>query len=664
MGLRRGAGVGSADGDAPALIGVGDVRVPPWVQVVEEIAGSGMTRVLRGTPVAVGVLVRLAWQTSPRLTVLAWVVSVVSGCATAFGLLATANVFTQLLVQGPTPQRVLAALPGLVLVMASYAARGLLDAAGGVVQAVLAPRVELRAQDELHTAVIGAELVAFDDADFVELVNRASREGIPTLRRAMTDVGSLLGAVISFAAAILTAGLLNPVLAPVVLLAAVPHGWASVLAAKLDYQWRVRMISRIHRLGITSDLITGRAEAAEVRALTTQDTLLGEHRRIGAQLTTEAVTVEHRKTVIRLVGRGLAGVGVALAYGVLGLLIYTGAMPLALAGAAAVAMRTASTATSTTVLAGNRLYEHTFFLDLLTRCLAQARDYHRPTAGLALPHDPQLIEVQDVSFTYPGKTEPALTGVSLAIREGQVVALVGENGSGKSTLAKVITGLYQPDHGQVRWDGVDIAQVDPRELHSQIAVVLQNPAQWPMTAENNIRIGRLHRPDPDGDALAAAAADSGADAVIAELPHGWDSVLSRQFHNGCDLSGGQWQRISVARGLYRDAPLLIADEPTAAMDARAEHAVFQSLHALRRPDTPPNGDNPRRPTRTTVLITHRLANIRHADHIIVLNHGRITEQGTHQQLMTHGGDYAELFTLQARAYHEGTDEFHRLNVPG
>ena len=165
--------------------------------------------------------------------------------------------------------------------------------------------------------------------------------------------------------------------------------------------------------------------------------------------------------------------------------------------------------------------------------------------------------------------------------------------------------------------------------------MLQDPLHWPMTAANNVRIGRLDRPDPDDVAFTDAAARSGADAVLAALPDGAETMLSRQFQKGRDLSGGQWQRLSVARGLYRDAPLVIADEPTAAMDARAEHAVFTALRGL-------GGSE-----RITVLVTHRLANVRHADQIVVLEEGRVTELGTHAELMARGGTYHELFSLQA-----------------
>jgi ATP-binding cassette, subfamily B, bacterial len=173
--------------------------------------------------------------------------------------------------------------------------------------------------------------------------------------------------------------------------------------------------------------------------------------------------------------------------------------------------------------------------------------------------------------------------------------------------------------------------------------VLQDPVRWPMTAENNVRIGRLERLDPGGEARDAAARDSGADTVVSELPGGWGTVLSREFQSGRDLSGGQWQRLAVARGLYRDAPFVIADEPTAAMDARAEHAVFGRLR----------GRSGAGAERITLLVTHRLANVRYADQILVLEHGRLIEHGRHDDLMALRGTYYELFSLQARAYADG-----------
>jgi ATP-binding cassette subfamily B protein len=281
---------------------------------------------------------------------------------------------------------------------------------------------------------------------------------------------------------------------------------------------------------------------------------------------------------------------------------------------------------------------------LYRACLTDARTRGRaePTAHLA--GDPEVITLSGVSFQYPGQQERAVDDVTVTLRRGQVIALVGENGSGKSTLAKLITGLYLPAEGSLAWDGVDTATVAAAELHARVAVVMQDPLRWPMTAENNVRIGRLERPDPDGERLADAAARAEADSVVTELPAGWHTVLSRQFQAGRDLSGGQWQRVSVARGLYRDAPVVVADEPTAALDARAEHAVFRTLRGLAVPGLHSGG------ARITVLVTHRLANVKHADQILVLEHGRLVEHGRHEQLIARGGTYHELFSLQARAY--------------
>ncbi|MFC4942190.1 ABC transporter ATP-binding protein [Pseudonocardia sp. GCM10023141] len=624
-------------GDAP-LIGVADMATPHWASGHERAANAGLLAIARAAPRTAATAVLWGWRTSPRLTVLTALVHLVSGAVTAFGLLATAGVFAHLLEQGPTPERVLAALPAVAAVVAAGAARGLLVAATGAVDGMLLPQVEQRAQYEIHAAVLAADLVAFEDADFAELVERAGMMGPSRLKAIVRDTSDVLAALVSVAASIITVGVLHPLLVPVVLLAAVPQGWAAVRAARLRFTSIVRTTSQTRRLGVVRRLITGREAATEIRAFTTQEVLLAEHRRIAHELTAEEIRVGRHQTGIQLTGRTLSGLGTALAYLVLALLLYAGELPLALAGAAAVAMRSASGNVTSVVFDTNRLYEGSFYVDLFRTCVDDARTRRRPPATAELRGDPAEIRLDGVTFRYPGQPEPALDGIDATLRRGEVIALVGENGSGKSTLAKLITGLYLPDAGAVTWDGVPTGAVDAQALQERIAMVLQEPLRWPMTAENNVRIGRLEAVDPGDERLVGAAGRSGADAVVTGLAQGWSTVLSREFPSGRDLSGGQWQRISVARGLYRDAPVVIADEPTAALDAHAEHAVFATLRALGGSD------------RITVLVTHRLANVRHADRILVLERGRLVEWGTHEELMAREGPYRALYDVQASAY--------------
>jgi ABC-type multidrug transport system fused ATPase/permease subunit len=254
------------------------------------------------------------------------------------------------------------------------------------------------------------------------------------------------------------------------------------------------------------------------------------------------------------------------------------------------------------------------------------------------PATPATITLNGVSFRYEGaRASAALQDVSLQIRAGETIALVGENGSGKTTLAKLIAGLYAPTEGQVQWDGIDLRRLSAASIADRVAMVLQHPVRWPRSARDNVRIGRHDRLDPDDEALERAARLARAEEVIARLPQGWQSLLSRHFRGGTDLSGGQWQRLAVARGLYRDAPIVIWDEPTAPLDAKAEYAVYESLRKLAA-------------GRTVILITHRLASVRNADRILFLEQGRLIEQGCHEELLSLNGRYAELYRLQARLH--------------
>ncbi|MCX7555583.1 ABC transporter ATP-binding protein [Xanthomonadaceae bacterium JHOS43] len=243
---------------------------------------------------------------------------------------------------------------------------------------------------------------------------------------------------------------------------------------------------------------------------------------------------------------------------------------------------------------------------------------------------------EDVGFRYPGVERWAVRHLTFTLKAGESVALVGENGAGKTTLAKLLARLYDPDEGRILLDGVDLRDYDLDDLRANIGVIFQDFVRFNLNASDNIAIGRIEARD-DRERIIEAARRSLADAVIAKLPKGYEQPLGKRFAQGVDLSGGEWQKLAIARAYMRQAQVMILDEPTAALDARSEFEVFERFKELSQ-------------GRTTVLISHRFSTVRMADRILVLEHGRILESGSHEQLLAANGRYAELFNLQAEGY--------------
>ncbi|MFL5359647.1 MAG: ABC transporter ATP-binding protein [Myxococcales bacterium] len=288
------------------------------------------------------------------------------------------------------------------------------------------------------------------------------------------------------------------------------------------------------------------------------------------------------------------------------------------------------------------LYEDGLFVSNLFAFLDLESTGERPRGKpRALPAArSHTVEFEDVSFQYPGADRPALTGVTLRIEPGEKLALVGDNGAGKSTLIKLLLRLYEPSGGRILYGGIDLRDIDPRSLRDRIGILFQDFVRYQFTAQENVGLGQVQAIG-ERPRIETAIDRAGARGVIEELPRKLDTMLGGWFEEGHELSGGQWQKIALARAFMReDAELLVLDEPTASLDAEAEHDLFQRLKALAK-------------DRSAILISHRFSTVRTADRIAVLQGGRISELGSHEELIARNGRYAHLFRLQASGYVDG-----------
>jgi ATP-binding cassette subfamily B protein len=277
-----------------------------------------------------------------------------------------------------------------------------------------------------------------------------------------------------------------------------------------------------------------------------------------------------------------------------------------------------------------------FLTDLLAFFEMQPTIRSKPDALPAPRPIVRGVEFQNVSFRYPGNSRLVLDRVNFQLHPAERLALIGENGEGKTTIVKLLTRLYDPTEGQILLDGVDLREYDLEDLHREMGVIFQDFMRYEMTARENVAVGRIEEID-NLDLLQTASRKSLADGVIDRLPRGYEQMLGRRFDEGVDLSGGEWQKIALARAYLRDAQLLILDEPTAALDARSEFEVFHRFSELTA-------------GKMAIFISHRFSTVRAADRILVLANGRIAEEGTHDQLASLGGRYAEMFEMQASSY--------------
>jgi ATP-binding cassette subfamily B protein len=502
---------------------------------------------------------------------------------------------------------------------------------------VLGELVARKAVDRVMDVSTRIDLLAFESPEFYDRLQRARAQG---QFRALQTVNGLLGIVgASFAAVsiVLALAALQPLLLPFVVIGYLPLWIVASLNTRDLYQFTRGMTPNERQRNYLQNVLMGRNPAKEVRAFNLARFLRGRYDRLYDERIAELRSLARRRTGRSLIG-SLASSGVTVAtIATLSYLYISDRMSLAATGAAVFGLYQLASQLNGLHMSATSLYEATLFIRDYSSFL-ELEPAVEEERGRPAPTGFEVLTAEDVSFTYPEAQYPAVDRVSLEIRRGEVVALVGENGSGKTTLAKMLAGLYRPERGRITWDGTDLADVDADELRRSVAVIFQDFERYLLPARENVGLGRHERVHAFEE-IVEAARRADADDFLANLPEGYETMLGREFAGGYDLSIGQWQRVALARAFFRDAPFVILDEPTAALDARAESRLFERMRELLE-------------GRSVVLISHRFSSVRSADRIYVLHEGRVVEEGSHDELMAADGLYAELFGLQARAYVE------------
>jgi ATP-binding cassette subfamily B protein len=584
---------------------------------------------------------RLVWDADRRSTIIMAVLTLFGG------VLPLAQAWTGKLIVDSVvgainanvgPQAGLSAtLPYLALEFALIIVGAIISQIRRLSEHVLNARLGHHINTSVIRKALALDLQYFEDASFYDKLQNARREadfralgiingGFLVVQNFIT-LGSFAVALLAF----------NPLIALVLFGATIPSFIAQNKYSGLQFRMLTWRAPESRRMNYLEHLLTVDNTVKEVKLFGLGEPLLKRYTDMFWKIFQEDESLARRRSLISLIWGMVASASYYLAYAWIifeaaGGLITLGLMTFYLA-----LFRNSQGTFQGLFDNVNRLYENGLFMDNLFMFLKLTPQMTAKEHPAPMPSKfKQGLEFRNVSFRYPDREDWALRDVNLRILPGEKLALVGPNGAGKTTLIKLLTRLYDPTEGQILLEGVDLREYDPDQLRLKIGVIFQDFVKYQLTAKENIGFGQIDQLD-DQNRLNSSAERGGADEVLAELPEGMDTMLGRWFDKGHELSGGQWQKIALSRAFMRDGEVLVLDEPTAALDAEREYEIFQRFRDLTA-------------GKIAVLISHRFSTVRMADRIAVIEGGRITELGSHAELLAQRGTYARLFEMQAEGY--------------
>jgi ATP-binding cassette subfamily B protein len=490
----------------------------------------------------------------------------------------------------------------------------------------------------LHSKSVKLDLINFERPEYFDCLSRATREAPWRPNIILNNLVAFLRGLLSL---LLMTGLilsLHWTVVVVLLVANIPSVWLRLHYAEILYNFQRDQTPEARKSAYFNWLLTGDRPSREIRLFGLGNYFIDLFKKSFIKQKEDEINIIRKRTVIELVSNLFKASAFMIALWFIASRTIRGSLTLGQMAMFLLAFRQGMMYIKDLFSSVAGLYEDTLFIEDTFEFLnLEEKIKATPPAVIPSPFLKSII-VDNVSFTYPGNTRKTINNVSFEIRKGDVIALVGPNGAGKSTMVRLLCRLYDPDSGSVKYDGNNIKNMDPDEYRKLFSVVFQDFMLYNLKAGENIRMGNINEEESTAK-IKSAALNAGVDEILSGLQDGYESVIGNLFNNSRDLSWGEWQKIAIARALYRDSPLLILDEPASALDADTEYEIFSRFREIVR-------------GRTSILISHRFTNVKLADRIIVLDKGSVIETGTHDELIKKGGIYSKMFMKQISMFNK------------